>query len=71
MDGDKVAELDASHPVARVGGMAGYEQPVRVRGEAVVGSDRLSVDGLGQRGHSWGAPDWDRIELARTVSVWC
>ena len=65
-----VAELDASHPVARVGGMAGYEQPVRVRGEAVVGSDRLSVDGLGQRGHSWGAPDWDRIELARTVSAW-
>jgi hypothetical protein len=65
-----VAELDASHPVARAGGMAGYEQPVRVRGEAVVGSDRLSVDGLGQRGHSWGAPDWDRIELARTVSVW-
>jgi hypothetical protein len=65
-----LAELDASHPVARVGGMAGYEQPVRVRGEAVVGSDRLSVDGLGQRGHSWGAPDWDRIELARTVSAW-
>jgi hypothetical protein len=65
-----VAELDASHPVARVGGMAGYEQPVRVRGGAVVGSNRLSVDGLGQRGHSWGAPDWDRIELARTVSAW-
>jgi hypothetical protein len=65
-----VAELDASHSVARVGGMAGYEQPVRVRGEAVVGSDRISVDGLGQRGHSWGAPNWDRIELARTVSVW-
>jgi hypothetical protein len=65
-----VAELDPSHPVARMGGMAGYEQPVRVRGEAVVGSNRLSVDGLGQRGHSWGAPDWDRIELARTVSAW-
>jgi hypothetical protein len=65
-----VAELDPSHPVARVGGMAGYEQPVRVHGEAVVGSNRLSVDGLGQRGHSWGAPDWDRIELARTVSAW-
>jgi hypothetical protein len=65
-----VAELEASHPVARMGGMAGYEQPVRVRGEAAVGSNRLSVDGLGQRGHSWGAPDWDRIELARTVSAW-
>jgi hypothetical protein len=65
-----VAELDPSHPVARVGGMAGYEQPVRVHGEAVVRSTRLAVDGLGQRGHSWGAPDWDRIELARTVSAW-
>jgi hypothetical protein len=65
-----VAELDPSHPVARVGGMVGYEQPVRVRGEAVVGSTRLPVDGLGQRGHSWGSPDWDRVELARTVSAW-
>jgi hypothetical protein len=65
-----VAEVDASHPVARLGGMAGYEQPVRVCGGAVIGSDRLSVDGLGQRGHSWGSPDWDRIELARTVSAW-
>ena len=25
-----------------------------------------SVDCLGQRGHSWGAPDWDRMALART-----
>jgi hypothetical protein len=65
-----VAELDPSHPVARVGGMVGYEQPLRVRGEAVVGSTRLPVDGLGQRGHSWGSPDWDRVELARTVSAW-
>jgi hypothetical protein len=65
-----VAELDPSHPVARVGGMAGYEQPVRVSGSAVVRDTRLTVDGLGQRGHSWGSPDWDRIELARTVSAW-
>jgi hypothetical protein len=65
-----VAELDAAHPVARAGGMVGYEQPVRVSGSAVVGGTRLDVDGLGQRGHSWGSPDWDRIELARTVSAW-
>ncbi|HEX7300274.1 MAG TPA: hypothetical protein VF257_14855 [Solirubrobacteraceae bacterium] len=65
-----VAELDPSHPVARAGGMSGYEQPVRVSGSAVVRDTRLTVDGLGQRGHSWGAPDWDRIELARTVSAW-
>jgi hypothetical protein len=65
-----LAELDASDPVARLGGMEGYEQLVRVNGSATVGATRLSVDGLGQRGHSWGAPDWERIELARTVSAW-
>jgi hypothetical protein len=65
-----LAELDPSHPVSRVGGMVGYEQPVRVTGSAVVRDTRLAVDGLGQRGHSWGSPDWDRIELARTVSAW-
>jgi hypothetical protein len=65
-----VAELDPEHDVARVGGMTGYEQPVRVRGTASVGEARIEIDGLGQRGHSWGAPDWDRIELARTVSAW-
>jgi hypothetical protein len=65
-----LAELDPDHDVARAGGMAGYEQPVRVTGSASVGDARIEIDGLGQRGHSWGAPDWDRIELARTVSAW-
>ena len=48
----------------------GYEQPLRVTGSATVGDARLAIDGLGQRGHSWGAPDWERIELARTISAW-
>jgi hypothetical protein len=65
-----VAELAPDSPVARAGGMAGYEQPLRVRGAARVGDARVAVDGLGQRGHSWGAPDWKRIELARSVSAW-
>jgi hypothetical protein len=65
-----LAELPPDHPVARVGGMEGYEQPVRVRGRATVGDARVEVDGLGQRGHSWGAPDWERIELTRAVSAW-
>lgn len=51
---------------ARVGGMEGYEQLCRVRGK--VGAKR--VDGLGQRGHSWGNPDWDKITLTRTVGAW-
>jgi hypothetical protein len=65
-----VAELDAAHPAAQAGGMAGFEQPVRVHGTALVGARRLELDGLGQRGRSWGAPDWERIALARTVSAW-
>jgi hypothetical protein len=65
-----LAELPVDHPVARAGGMEGYEQPVRVRGTATIGDARVAVDGLGQRGHSWGAPDWERIELTRAVSAW-
>ena len=49
-----IAELEPEHPVARTGGMAGHA---------------VAIDGLGQRGHSWGAPDWDRIALARTVAA--
>ena len=65
-----IAELPADHPAAKAGGMTGYEQAVRVRGAATIGEQRLDVRGLGQRGHSWGAPDWDRIGLARSVSCW-
>jgi hypothetical protein len=65
-----LAVLEPGHPAAKAGGMEGYEQPCRVRGTVAVGEDRFELDGLGQRGHSWGAPDWDRIGLARTLSAW-
>jgi hypothetical protein len=65
-----VAALDPEHPAARAGGMTGFEQAVRVTGTATLRGQRVSVDALGQRGHSWGAPDWDRIALARTVGAW-
>jgi hypothetical protein len=65
-----IAALDPEHPAARAGGMTGFEQAVRVTGTATVRGTRVNVDGLGQRGHSWGAPDWDRIALARTVGAW-
>lgn len=48
----------------------GYEQLCRVRGTVRVGDQRWTVDCLGQRGHQWGAPDWQRIELSRTLGVW-
>jgi hypothetical protein len=65
------AELAPDEPVAKAGGMQGYEQPCRVTGTVTVGERRFELaDALGQRGRSWGAPDWDKIALARTLSAW-
>ena len=50
--------------------MEGYDQPCRVHGTVRAGGRELQLDALGQRGHSWGDPDWERIELARTVTAW-
>lgn len=52
------------------GGMTGYEQLCSVRGTAVVGGRSVAIDCLGQRGHSWGTPDWDRMAMARSVGAW-
>jgi len=59
-------ELAPANPAAVAGGMQGFDQVCRVRGS--VGG--APFDGLGQRGRSWGAPDWERMTLARTVSAW-
>ena len=52
------------------GGMSGYEQLCRVRGTARVGDRTVEVDCLGQRGHQWGEPDWERMAMARTIGAW-
>ncbi|UGS37783.1 DUF7064 domain-containing protein [Capillimicrobium parvum] len=52
------------------GGMTGYEQLCRVSGTARVAGRSVAIDCLGQRGHSWGSPDWDRMSMARTVGAW-
>jgi hypothetical protein len=64
------AFLAAGTRTAQAGGMEGYEQLCRVRGTVTVDGQPRHVDCLGQRGHSWGRPDWSRIALARTVSAW-
>jgi hypothetical protein len=64
------AALDAGEPAAQLGGMAGYDQPCRVRGRIRIDGRERAFDGLGGRGHSWGDADWERIELARTVTAW-
>lgn len=63
-------ELDPTSAAARIGGMVGYEQVVAVRGTVRVGSSFLEVDCLGQRGHSWGEPDWGDLVEARTITAW-
>jgi len=60
------AEYGGRQALVKAGGMEGYEQFCRVRGKI---GDR-PVRGLGQRGHSWGNPDWDKIALTRSIGAW-
>jgi hypothetical protein len=64
------AELGADAPAGRLGGMQGYDQLVKVTGKVTIDGRETTFSGRGQRGHSWGAPDWDKLTLARTVGVW-
>jgi hypothetical protein len=64
------AELDAAETAARAGGMEGYEQLCHVQGTVRTGDGEREVRCLGQRGHSWGEPDWERIESTRTLAAW-
>jgi hypothetical protein len=60
------AEYGGRQAVVKAGGMEGYEQLCRVRG--TMGERRVRA--VGQRGHSWGNPDWDKIALTRAVGAW-
>ena len=64
------AELGSGAVAASAAGLQGYEQLCTVRGTVRCGEERTLVQCLGQRGHQWGAPDWERIALARTVAAW-
>jgi hypothetical protein len=39
-------------------GLDRYEVPCHVHGEVLIGQERLEIDGVGQRDHSWGVRDW-------------
>lgn len=64
------AEIGQGALAKSAAALNGYEQLCRVRGSVRVGEKSWKVDCLGQRGHQWGAPDWQRIELSRTLAVW-
>ncbi len=57
-------------PVGALGGMQGYEQLCRVSGTVRARGGDRAIECVGQRGHSWGSPDWERLSLVRTVSAW-
>jgi hypothetical protein len=40
------------------GGVTRYEVPCLVHGEVAVGDERIELDAVGQRVHSWGGRDW-------------
>jgi hypothetical protein len=65
------AEIGSGTIAQSAADLHGYEQVCRVTGTVRHGERRREVDCLGQRGHQWGAPDWSRIALARTVAIWC
>jgi hypothetical protein len=64
------AELGGRDKAAKAGGLEGYEQLCRVSGTVKIDGRSRAVDGLGQRGHAWGNPDWDKIALTRSVGAW-
>lgn len=64
------AEVGRGALATSAGAIHGYEQLCRVRGTAGVGDESWEIDCLGQRGHQWGAPDWRKMELSRTLGVW-
>jgi hypothetical protein len=60
------ADIEPSEPLAQAGGMTGYEQLCRVHGTL----RGRAVRCLGQRGHSWGEPDWQQILQTRALAAW-
>jgi hypothetical protein len=63
-------EFGADSPVARAGGVEGYDQLCAVEAEVAVGGETRELRCLGEREHSWGAPRWDQIARAGTLSAW-
>ena len=43
------------------GGVTHYGLPCRVHGEVLIGDERIEVDAVGQRGHSWGDREWSTL----------
>ncbi len=51
-------EWETDGPFYAYPGVTRYEAPCRVHGEVQLADGTLTIDGLGQRDHSWGERDW-------------
>lgn len=51
-------EWDTDGAVYAYPGVTRYEVPCRVHGEVLLAGETLTIDGFGQRDHSWGVRDW-------------
>ena len=50
-------------------GTTRYEIPCTVSGEVLVGDERIELDGIGQRDHSWGVRDWWQFDWLWTAGA--
>jgi hypothetical protein len=64
-------EFTPGSRVGKVAGLQGYEQVCTVTGTVTADGHAQGIACLGQRGHQWGAADWEQLELTRSVSLWC
>jgi hypothetical protein len=63
-------EFGSDSAVGQRAGVEAYEHLCRVEGVVTVAGRRTKLRCLGQRGHAWGAPRWDELARATTVSAW-
>jgi hypothetical protein len=49
------------------GGVTHYVMPSRVHGEVLVGDERIDLDAVGHRGHSWGEREWSTLAWTWTA----
>jgi hypothetical protein len=64
------ASLSAKSAAGKLGAMQGYDQLVDVTGSVTTGGTDQAFAGTGQRGHSWGRPDWSKLSSSRAISLW-
>ena len=67
-------DVEALSPPLRIdvgaANLEAYEQLCQISGIVRVAGAERRVECLGQRGHAWGEPDWERISLTRSLSAW-